>query len=43
VLAPFLEYWTTSKTALSLSVREQELVILRMAAQPRSARGARAR
>lgn len=36
VLAPFLEYWVTSKTALSLSVREQELVILRMAVLYRS-------
>ncbi len=27
---PFLEYWVMSKSAMSLSVREQELVILRM-------------
>lgn len=30
VLGTFLEYWVTSKQAMSLSVREQELVILRM-------------
>jgi len=30
VLGPFLAYWVKSKHALSLSVREQELVILRM-------------
>jgi 4-carboxymuconolactone decarboxylase len=29
---PFLEYWVTCKERMSLSVREQELVILRMAA-----------
>jgi 4-carboxymuconolactone decarboxylase len=28
---PFLEYWVTSKERMSLSAREQELVILRMA------------
>lgn len=28
---PFLDYWVTCKQAMSLSVREQELVILRMA------------
>lgn len=28
---PFLEYWVTCKLAMGLSVREQELVILRMA------------
>ena len=33
---PFLEYWVTSKSELSLSVREQELVILRMACLYRS-------
>jgi alkylhydroperoxidase family enzyme len=30
-LGPFLDYWVHCKTAMSLSVREQELVILRMA------------
>ena len=30
-LKPFLEYWVTSKTEMGLSVREQEIVILRMA------------
>jgi alkylhydroperoxidase family enzyme len=30
-LKPFLDYWVTSKLKLGLSVREQELVILRMA------------
>jgi 4-carboxymuconolactone decarboxylase len=29
-LGTFLEYWVTSKQVMSLSVREQELVILRM-------------
>lgn len=28
---PFLEYWVTCKSAMGLTVREQELVILRMA------------
>jgi len=28
---PFLEYWVSSKSLMSLTVREQELVILRMA------------
>ncbi|MFM1824001.1 MAG: hypothetical protein RI967_2267 [Planctomycetota bacterium] len=28
---PFLEYWVTAKSAMTLTVREQELVILRMA------------
>ena len=30
-LRPFLDYWVTSKLKMGLSVREQELVILRMA------------
>lgn len=30
-LGPFLDYWVTSKLKMGLSVREQELVILRMA------------
>jgi alkylhydroperoxidase family enzyme len=30
-LGQFLDYWVNSKTAMGLSVREQELVILRMA------------
>lgn len=30
-LEPFLDYWVTSKQKMGLSVREQELVILRMA------------
>jgi 4-carboxymuconolactone decarboxylase len=30
-LKPFLDYWVTSKLKMGLSVREQELVILRMA------------
>jgi alkylhydroperoxidase family enzyme len=30
-LGPFLDYWVTSKKKMGLSVREQELVILRMA------------
>jgi 4-carboxymuconolactone decarboxylase len=30
-LKPFLDYWVTSKLEMGLSVREQELVILRMA------------
>jgi alkylhydroperoxidase family enzyme len=35
-LGPFLDYWVTSKTKMGLSVREQELVILRMAVLYRS-------
>lgn len=31
-LGTFLDYWVTSKQVMSMSVREQELVILRMAA-----------
>ncbi len=27
---PFLEYWVTSKSEMGFSVREQELIILRM-------------
>lgn len=30
-LGPFLDYWVTSKQKMGLAVREQELVILRMA------------
>jgi alkylhydroperoxidase family enzyme len=30
-LEPFLNYWVTSKSRMGLTVREQELVILRMA------------
>ncbi|MBP6977862.1 MAG: carboxymuconolactone decarboxylase family protein [Bacteroidales bacterium] len=30
-LEPFLDYWVTSKSKMGLTVREQELVILRMA------------
>ena len=30
-LGPFLDYWVTSKSKMGLTVREQELVILRMA------------
>lgn len=30
IFGPFLDYWVTSKLKMSLSVREQELVILRM-------------
>jgi 4-carboxymuconolactone decarboxylase len=33
---PFLDYWVTCKTEMSLSVREQELVILRMGCLYRS-------
>jgi alkylhydroperoxidase family enzyme len=33
---PFLEYWVSSKSLMGLSVREQELVILRMASLFRS-------
>ena len=35
-LKPFLDYWVTSKAKMGLSVREQELVILRMAVLYRS-------
>lgn len=35
-LAPFLDYWVTSKSKLGLTSREQELVILRMAVLYRS-------
>lgn len=35
-LGPFLDYWVTSKAKLGLTVREQELVILRMAVLYRS-------
>ena len=35
-LGTFLDYWVTSKAKMGLSVREQELVILRMAALYRS-------
>jgi len=35
-LGPFLDYWVTSKSKLGLTVREQELVILRMAVHYRS-------
>lgn len=30
ILGPFLDYWVTAKSAMTLSVREQELVILRI-------------
>ena len=30
LLGPFLEWWVSAKSAMALSVREQELVILRM-------------
>ena len=30
LLAPFLEWWVSAKSAMALTVREQELVILRM-------------
>ena len=30
LLGPFLEWWVSAKSAMGLSVREQELVILRM-------------
>lgn len=33
---PFLEFWVTAKSRMSLTVREQELVILRMAVLYRS-------
>jgi 4-carboxymuconolactone decarboxylase len=35
-LGPFLDYWVTSKAKMRLTVREQELVILRMAVLYRS-------
>jgi alkylhydroperoxidase family enzyme len=35
-LGPFLDYWVTSKSKMGLTVREQELVILRMAVLYRS-------
>jgi 4-carboxymuconolactone decarboxylase len=35
-LEPFLDYWVTSKAKMGLSVREQEMVILRMAVLYRS-------
>ncbi len=35
-LEPFLDYWVTSKLKMGLTVREQELVILRMAVHYRS-------
>jgi len=35
-LGPFLGYWVTSKSKMGLTVREQELVILRMAVLYRS-------
>lgn len=35
-LGPFLDYWVTSKLKMGLTVREQELVILRMAVLYRS-------
>jgi len=35
-LGPFLDYWVTSKSKMGLSVREQELVILRMGVLYRS-------
>jgi len=35
-LGPFLNYWVTSKAKMGLTVREQELVILRMAVLYRS-------
>lgn len=35
-LEPFLDYWVTSKAKMGLAVREQELVILRMAVLYRS-------
>jgi 4-carboxymuconolactone decarboxylase len=35
-LGPFLDYWVTSKSKMGLAVREQELVILRMAVLYRS-------
>jgi alkylhydroperoxidase family enzyme len=35
-LGPFLDYWVSSKSKMGLTVREQELVILRMAVLYRS-------
>lgn len=35
-LGPFLDYWVTSKAKMGLTVREQELVIVRMAVLYRS-------
>jgi 4-carboxymuconolactone decarboxylase len=35
-LGPFLDYWVTSKSSMGLTVREQELVVLRMAVLFRS-------
>ncbi|MFM7449813.1 MAG: carboxymuconolactone decarboxylase family protein [Leptolyngbyaceae cyanobacterium] len=35
-LEPFLDYWVTSKAKMGLTIREQELVILRMAVLYRS-------
>jgi len=35
-LGPFLDYWVTSKSKMGLTVREQELVILRMGVLYRS-------
>lgn len=35
-LGPFLDYWVSAKSRMGLSVREQELVILRMAVLYRS-------
>lgn len=35
-LGPFLDYWVTSKAKMGLAVRDQELVILRMAVLYRS-------
>jgi alkylhydroperoxidase family enzyme len=35
-LGPFLDYWVTSKSKMGLTVREEELVILRMAILYRS-------
>ncbi|MDD5508526.1 MAG: hypothetical protein PHD25_09420 [Bacteroidales bacterium] len=35
-LEPFLDYWVTSKLKMGLTIREQELVILRMAVHYRS-------
>ncbi len=35
-LGPFLDYWVTSKSKMALTVRQQELVILRMAVLYRS-------
>ncbi len=35
-MGPFLDYWVTSKLEMAYSVREQELVILRMCRWPGS-------